>query len=126
MSDNWLRYVSTNPRFQPTQTQAEAAEYPNMPSWISRLDVYLAWMGLASIGGIGYALFRRGWETPGLVVLALYTCLGFDGLPHYTRAPFAEHTATMNLTILFEVAAAALLLLAVVRHGFEKFRLRQA
>ena len=100
--------------------------YPNLPSWISRSGVYITWVGVAAVGALGYAHFRLGREVSGLVILALYACLGFDGLLHYQRAPFAAHTTAMNLTILFEVAAAAMLLIAVVRRGFEHFRTRLA
>jgi hypothetical protein len=39
---------------------------------------------------------------------------GFDDLLHYTRAPLGAHTLAMNFTIWLEVAAAAILLVAVV------------
>jgi hypothetical protein len=93
-----------------------------LPSWISRSGVYTSWISIAAIGALGYVLFRRGREASGLAVLALYACLGFDGLLHYQRAPFAAHTTAMNLTILFEVAAASLLLIAVARRAAERFR----
>ena len=47
------------------------------------------------------------WRRLGLVVLALYAAVGFDGLLHYTRAPFAAHTGTMNLTMWSEVGRRA-------------------
>jgi hypothetical protein len=100
--------------------------YPNLPSWISRSSIYITWVGIAAIGALGYALVRYGQEISGLAVLALYACLGFDGLLHYTRAPFDAHTTAMNLSILFEVAAAALLLVAVIRRGREQLRARFA
>jgi hypothetical protein len=100
--------------------------YPNLPSWISRSGVYISWVSIAAIGAVGYALVRLGRETSGLAVLALYACLGFDGLRHYQRAPFAAHTTAMNLSILFEVAAATILLIAVARRGFQHFRTRPA
>jgi len=90
------------------------ANYPNLPAWLGRADVYLVWLGLAAVGVGGYALYRGGWRLAGLLLLGTYAISGFDGLLHYTRAPFAAHTVTMNFTIWFEVAAAGLLLLAVV------------
>ena len=90
------------------------ADYPNLPAWLGRADVYLAWLGLAAIGAAGWALYRFGRRLAGLLLIGMYAVFGFDGLLHYTRAPLAAHTADMNLTIWFEVAAAALLLVGVV------------
>ena len=90
------------------------ADYPNLPPWLDRGDVYLAWLGLAAIGAAGWALYRFGWRLAGLLLIGVYAGFGFDGLLHYTRAPFAAHTQAMNFTIWFEVAAAALLLLGVL------------
>ena len=89
------------------------ADYPNLPDWLGRGDVYLVWLGLAAVGVGGYALHRGGWRLAGLLLLGAYAASGFDGLLHYTRAPFAAHTAAMNFTICFEFIAAGLLLLAV-------------
>ena len=92
------------------------ADYPNLPAWLGRADVYLVWLGLAAVGVVGYALYRGGWRLAGLLLLGAYAAAGFDGLLHYTRAPFAAHTPAMNFTIWFEVVAAALLLLGVLTH----------
>jgi hypothetical protein len=59
-------------------------------------------------------LYRFGWRLAGLALVGVYAAFGFDGLLHYTRASFDAHTSAMNFTILFEVAAAALLLMRVV------------
>jgi hypothetical protein len=89
--------------------------YPNLPPWLTRSGVYLAWAGLASIGALGFVLYRYGWRLAGLLLLGLYAAFGFDGLLHYTRAPFDAHTGVMNFTIWFEVVAAAALLFVVVQ-----------
>lgn len=89
------------------------ADYPNMPGWLSRTKVYFAWLGVTAVGMTGYLLFRRGHKLIGLSVIALYAALGFDGLAHYSLAPMSAHTATMNVSIWLEVAAAALLLIVV-------------
>ena len=89
------------------------ADYPNLPAWLTRLDVYLVWLGSAAVGIGGYALYRGGWRLAGLFLLGAYAAFGFDGLLHYARAPLAANSAAMNFTIWFEVLAAALLLLAV-------------
>jgi hypothetical protein len=90
-------------------------EYPNLPAWLSRSDVYLTWLASAALGAFGCVLLRYGREGFGLAVLALYACSGFDGLLHYGRAPFAAHSTAMNFTILLEAFAGALLLIAVLR-----------
>ncbi len=84
------------------------ADYPNLPAWISRGSIYGTWLAIFSIGLLGYLLYRGRYALLGLILLAIYTALGFDGLLHYGRAPFAAHTMGMNATIWFEVVAAAL------------------
>jgi hypothetical protein len=86
------------------------AEYPNMPGWLSRGGVYLAWLGLTAIGALGYVLVRNGYRVAGLLLVAVYGFLGMDSLGHYTLAPFSAHTAMMNLTIVADVTTAALVL----------------
>lgn len=88
-------------------------EYPNMPAWLSRAQVYTAWLGVTAIGSLGYFLVRWRYQLPGLVVLAVYGLLGLDGLGHYAVAPVSAHTLTMNLTIWLEAATAVLLLTVV-------------
>jgi hypothetical protein len=89
------------------------ADYPNLPAWLSRADVYLVWLGSAAVGVGGYALYRNGRQLAGLLLIGAYAVFGFDGILHYFRAPFTAHTPAMNFTIWFEVAAAALLLVGV-------------
>jgi hypothetical protein len=72
------------------------SDYPNLPGWLTRAQVYLSWCGLTALGVLGYGLYRRAHARAGLVVLAVYGLLGFDGLLHYRRAPFASHTLMMN------------------------------
>jgi hypothetical protein len=90
------------------------ADYPNLPAWLTRLQVYAVWLGITAVGVLGYGLLHARLRLPGLAVLAVYAAIGFDGLLHYTRAPFAAHTGTMNLTIWSEVVTAALVLAAVL------------
>ena len=90
------------------------SDYPNLPPWLTRGGIYLAWIGEASLGILGYVLYRLGWRLVGLALVGVYAAFGFDGLLHYTRAAFDAHTFAMNFTILLEVAAAALLLMRVV------------
>jgi hypothetical protein len=90
------------------------AHYPNLPSSWSRADVYLAWCVVTTPGIVGYAFYLRGNRSIGLSFLPLYAILGFAGLLHYTRAPFAHHSSMMNITICTEVAAAAALLVDVL------------
>jgi len=91
------------------------ALYPNLPPTWTRAEVYLAWVLVTLPGVAGLVLYRRGRARSGLALLAAWALLGFAGLLHYTRAPFGAHGVAMNLTICLEVAAAACLLLQVLR-----------
>ncbi len=87
--------------------------YPNLPAWLTKYEIYSAWLCITAIGVLGYTLHHRGKTMLGLLLIGVYAAIGLDGLLHYGRAPFADHTAAMNATILFEVAVAACLLLTV-------------
>lgn len=88
------------------------ALYPNMPAWIAREDVYLAWLAVAAVGAAGGLMWAIGRRAAALVTLGVYGALGLDGLLHYTLALCSEHTLVMNLTIWFEAGAGSLLALA--------------
>jgi len=90
------------------------SDYPNMPAAWSAVDVYGAWIGLTAIGATGWILLSRNYERSGLLILSVYALLGLDSLGHYVLAPFADHSATMNTTIMFEVLAAASVLMVVL------------
>lgn len=85
-------------------------EYPNLPTWLTRAKVYAAWGAITAVGVVGLLLIRRRLVAAGLLLVAVYAALGFDGLAHYAVAPMDFHTWGANVTILSEVAAAALLL----------------
>ncbi len=87
--------------------------YPNLPAWLTRYEVYGAWLCITAVGALGYTLHHRGKTMLGLLLIGVYAAIGLDGLLHYGRAPFTHHTVAMNVTILFEVAVAACLLLTV-------------
>ena len=89
-------------------------EYPNLPAWLTRAKVYAAWLAITSVGLVGFILIKNKLIPAGLLLVAVYAALGFDGLGHYAVAPMAHHTLGANITILSEVAAAALLLPATV------------
>lgn len=88
--------------------------YPNMPAWLSYSKIYLAWLGITAVGAAGLLFLKSRLRLLGLLLIGVYAALGFDGLGHYSLAPMAAHTATMNATIWSEVVAAALLLSATV------------
>ena len=88
------------------------AFYPNMPVWITRETVYIAWLAVSSLGVAGLLVLRLGLHALGAIFIAAYGAFGFDGLLHYTLALCAEHTLATNLTIWFEVIAGAMLMLA--------------
>jgi hypothetical protein len=90
------------------------SEYPNLPTWITRADVYSTWLAQTAIGLVGYFLVRGRYPFVGLAGLAVYGLLGLGGLAHYAVAPPSAHTLMMNATIWLEAATALLLLTAVV------------
>lgn len=90
------------------------AQYPHLPAFWSRADVYVAWCCVMALGLLAYGLYRFGHHRVGLMALGLYAILGFGGLLHYTRAPMALHSRMMNATIWVEAVAGALLLSNVV------------
>ena len=81
------------------------AFYPNMPAWLTREKVYIAWLAVTSVGAIGAACAAFGWRIAAALGLAVYGCLGLDGLGHYALALCSQHTFAMNFTIWFEVIA---------------------
>lgn len=99
------------------------ADYPNLPSTWSRMDIYVAWMAMTLVGVAGWALWSRGYRVVGLLLLAAYAALGLDSLGHYVLAPLSAHTLAMNATILLEVTLAALVMVEVAR---QMLRMRKA
>jgi hypothetical protein len=88
------------------------AFYPGMPVWLTREKVYLAWLGVTSIGLAAFVFFRFGLRTLALFALGLYGAFGLDGLAHYTLALCSQHTLLANVTIWSEASSGLLLLLA--------------
>ena len=90
------------------------AIYPNMPAWITRETVYLAWLAIASVGVAGIIASRFGWRALGALLIGAYGALGLDGLQHYTLALCSEHTLAANVTIWFEAVTGVLLATASI------------
>jgi hypothetical protein len=88
------------------------AFYPNMPAWLTREKVYLAWLVVTAVGVAGLIVMRLGFHAVGALLLSAYGALGLDGLAHYTLALCSEHTLATNLTIWSEASAGFLLMLA--------------
>jgi hypothetical protein len=91
------------------------ALYPNMPAWLTREKVYLAWLAFTGVGVVALAFAAAGWRVATALCLAAYGALGFVGLGHYTLAPHSGHTIAMNLSIWFEAVAGGLLVVSSVR-----------
>jgi len=91
------------------------AFYPNMPAWLTRDTVYLAWLAVTSVGAVAAAFAFAGWRVAAAAALALYGCFGLDGLGHYALALCSQHTLAMNFTIWFEVTAGVMLAAACTR-----------
>ncbi len=90
------------------------ADYPNLPAWLSRSSVYLAWYAVTAVGAAGTVFAGFGFRRAGLITIAGYAALGFGGLDHYWVAPLSAHSLGMNATIWLEVAAASALLAATL------------
>ena len=90
------------------------AFYPNMPDWITRETVYVAWLAIASVGVAGLVVVRFGWTALGALLIGAYGALGLDGLQHYTLALCSEHSLVANVTIWSEAALGVLLAVACV------------
>jgi uncharacterized membrane protein len=103
-----LYFVASAVHF--THNAENVAVYPNLPAWVTRSSVYVTWLGITTIGAVGYLCYRLRRVAIGLLLLGVYAAVGFDGLLHYTLAPMHVHTRSMNVTIWFEVVVAALLL----------------
>jgi hypothetical protein len=88
------------------------AFYPNMPAWLTRETVYLAWLAVSSFGIAGLIVLRLGYYALGAILIAAYGAFGLDGLAHYTLALCAEQTLATNLTIWFEAVTGFMLALA--------------
>jgi hypothetical protein len=88
------------------------AFYPGMPTWLTPEKVYLAWLGVASVGFAALALLSFGFPVPAVLMLGIYGAFGLDGLAHYTLALCSEHTVVANITIWSEATTGLLLLLA--------------
>jgi hypothetical protein len=97
------------------------AYYPNMPAWIDRHTVYLAWLAVTGVGVAALVFVRLGWHAVGIATLAVYGLFGLDGLLHYTLALCAQHTLAMNFTIWFEVIAGVVLAAFALRAGSKRF-----
>lgn len=78
------------------------AYYPNMPGWLDRENVYLAWLVVTAVGVGGLVATRMRWRGIGAILIAAYGALGLDGLAHYTLALCSEHTLVTNITIWAE------------------------
>jgi hypothetical protein len=52
------------------------ALYPNMPAWLGRVDVYVAWLGVSAVGIAGGLMWALGWQVAAVAVLGVYGALG--------------------------------------------------
>ncbi|MEA3195071.1 MAG: hypothetical protein QOD26_3404 [Betaproteobacteria bacterium] len=97
------------------------AFYPNMPAWLTREKVYLAWLAISSVGVASLVVGRFGLRALAALLVGAYGALGLDALTHYTLALCSEHTLAANLTIWFEaIAGLSLAVAAAVNIHLEK------
>src|SRR3569832_433903 len=59
------------------------AFYPNMPGWLTRDTVYIAWLAVTSVGVAGLAALRLKLHALSSALIAAYGAFGLDGLGHY-------------------------------------------
>ena len=88
------------------------AFYPNMPVWLTRDKVYLAWLTITSVGVAGLVALRLTLHALSCAPIAVYGAFGLDGLGHYALALCSEHTLATNITIWSEASTGLCLLLA--------------
>jgi len=86
------------------------AFYPGMPAWLTAEKVWLAWLGVTSVGVAALAMAGFGLTTLGVACLGVYGAFGLDGLAHYTLALCSEHTVWANVTIWSEATCGVVLL----------------
>jgi hypothetical protein len=101
------------------------AYYPNMPDWLTRDLVYVAWLAVTIVGVLGLAACRAGYPAIGMALVGVYGAFGLDGLAHYSLALCSEHTLLANVTIWSE-ALAGLMLLLTSAVLFVRFSARRA
>ena len=99
------------------------AFYPNMPAWLTREKVYIAWLAITGVGAAGLVARRAGLPAFGLFLLAVYGAFGLDGLGHYALALCSQHTFATNLTIWSEAVSGLALMLVSVLLGYRRLRI---
>lgn len=95
-------------------------QYP-MPAWIAQDAVWISWLVLTVIGGVGYWLYwqQRFWLA--YACLAVYTATGGSTLGHYFYASLNYFSAKMNLMIWSD-GAVSLVLIAFLLWSVSKDR----
>jgi hypothetical protein len=109
-----------------THNAAFLDEYPNLPSSITVISIWSVWLAITSIGIAGWLLVRSHRTVPGLIVIGIYACFGFDGLAHYSVASMSSHTLAMNATIWLESFTAGILLCLIAMRVAGLWRTRHA
>lgn len=101
------------------------ALYPGLPGYMTRESVYLAWLGVAAVGGLAVLARALGWLRVAAALLMVYGLLGTDGLLHYTLALCSEHTWGTNLSIWAEVLSGITLACAAAVQGWRVHQRRR-
>ena len=101
------------------------AFYPNMPAWLTREKVYLAWLAITSVGLTGAIFAAARWRTTSALFFFAYGFLGLDGLAHYTLALCSEHTLATNLSIWFEAVTGVALAVSAGSFAWRQAVVRQ-
>lgn len=90
------------------------AEYPE-PPWINPGIIDAFWFVMTPLAPAGYLALRRGARQFGAFLLHAYAACSLLALGHYRYASICSVSPRINLLILLEAAAAAVLVVYVLR-----------
>jgi hypothetical protein len=87
--------------------------YP-VPAWITLDGVWISWLLLTIVGGLGYWLYCQQKWWLAYLCLAIYVSTGASTPLHYLYAPMSHFMMRMNISIWSDGLAALLLILFLV------------
>jgi hypothetical protein len=88
--------------------------YP-VPTWITLDGVWISWLLLTIVGGLGYWLYcQQKWWLAAYICLTIYVSTGASTPLHYLYAPMSHFMMRMNISIWSDGLAALLLILFLV------------
>ncbi|NJL20762.1 MAG: hypothetical protein HC895_08050 [Leptolyngbyaceae cyanobacterium SM1_3_5] len=73
-------------------------DYPQ-PESITPTSIYITWLILTTVGGLGYWLFQLEIFWLSLLLLAVYSLTGISSLAHYFYGAMTDFSPKMHLLI---------------------------